>query len=284
MSTFTVDVPLSTAIADLDEALRVLLERELARHGFERVAIVFDAPSREWAAKLTGPAVDLFLYELRESETRAELTPAEQRGGGRATVTAPPLRLELSYAVSAWTKAVEDEHRLLSQVVTILHSYRRLPPELLRDHAGLGDAETSVGRPRENKADFWTSVGGHYKASIDLAVGITIDSGASLARGPEVRTQTLRTRVGAGLVELHRFGGTVRDRTGEPVANAWVALPESGLWTATDRYGRFVLGRVNAGTEPLVVRTLDGQELSVEVTIPGQRADLVIGATKRPRK
>ena len=41
-----IDVPLNTAIADLDEAVRLLLKRELAKHGFEGVEIAFDAPSR----------------------------------------------------------------------------------------------------------------------------------------------------------------------------------------------------------------------------------------------
>lgn len=290
MTAFTVDVPLTTAIADLDEALRRLLERELARHGFDGVAISFDAPSRDWSAKLTGPAVDLFLYDLREAGSRAELTPAERRADGQATVTAPPLRLELSYAVTAWTKAVEDEHRLLSQVVAILHSYRRLPPELLTGpiagNPRLGEAETSVGRPREGKADFWTSVGGQYKASIDFSVIITFDSGASASRGPAVRTQTIRASVSDGrndaVVELHRFGGFLRDSHGAPVAGAWVALPESGLWTATDHHGRFVLNRVQTGKQPLVARTLTGQELTTEVTVPGDRVDLVL-ADVRPQ-
>jgi Pvc16 N-terminal domain/Carboxypeptidase regulatory-like domain len=295
MSSFSVDVPLSTAIADLDEAIRLLLERELGRHGFEGVQIAFDAPARDWSAKLTGPAVDLFLYDLREAADRAELTPTEQRADGRATVIAPPLRLELSYAVTAWTKTVEDEHRLLSQLVAILHSYRHLPPELLGGQLAanprLREAETSVGRPREGKADFWTSVGGQYKASIDFAVILTIDSGASASRGPEVRTQTIRGRLAEGrqdgVVELHRFGGTVHDSAGAPVANAWVALPDSGRWTATDQQGHFVLNRVRAGEQSLVVRALSGQEVVTTVTVPGHRGDIVVGEpgrVTRPRR
>ena len=66
-----VDVPLNTAIADLDEGLRGLLRSDLQRHGFDGVEISFDAPSREWSGKLTGPAVNLFLYDLREARDRA---------------------------------------------------------------------------------------------------------------------------------------------------------------------------------------------------------------------
>ena len=80
----TVDVPLNTAIADLDEALRTLLERELGRHGFEGVEIAFDAPSKEWSGKLTGPTVNLFLYDLREALDRAD-AHALSRGDGMSS-------------------------------------------------------------------------------------------------------------------------------------------------------------------------------------------------------
>jgi hypothetical protein len=285
-----IDVPLNTAIADLDEALRLLLKDELTKHGFEGVEIAFDAPSKEWSGKLTNPTVDLFLYDLREAGDRASLTPSEQRGNGRATVTAPPLRLELSYAITAWTKAVEDEHRLLSQVLAILFSHRRLPAGVLdelRDGASrLRDAETSVGRPREEKADFWTSVGGQYKASIDYVVHIAIESGVSTVRGPEVRMQTLRAslreRPGQTMTELHRLGGTLRGTDGKPVADAWVILPESGLWTATDRDGRFRLSRLEPGMHSVVARTPQGAEVRATVSVPGEQVDLVVGAGGKP--
>src|SRR6266545_514508 len=250
-----VDVPLNTAIADLDEALRRLLRRDLERRGFEGVEVAFDAPSKEWSGKLTNPVVDLFLYDLREAVERAEASPTEHRSNGQAVVAPPPLWLELTYAVTAWTKAVEDEHRLLSQVLAILFSYKRLPEDVLSAQLNGGDrlreAQTSVGRPREEKADFWTSVGGQYKASIDYVVHITIQSGASYTRGPEVRMQTIRTRLADGpvstMTELHRLGGTVRDADERPVADSWVALPDAGRWSATDRDGRFRLERVRPG-------------------------------------
>ena len=47
----TVEVPLNTCLADLDEALRKLIKRELDRHGFEGVEIAFDAPASDWSAR-----------------------------------------------------------------------------------------------------------------------------------------------------------------------------------------------------------------------------------------
>jgi hypothetical protein len=283
-----VEVPLNTAIADLDEALRTLLRRELERHGFEGVEIAFDAPAKDWSGKLTNPTVNLFLYDLREAVERAAITPTEHRANGEASTKPPPLRLELTYAVTAWTKAVEDEHRLLSQVLAILFSYKKLPDEVLESSFDGGsllrEAETSVGRPREEKADFWTSVGGQYKASIDYVVHITVESGATYIRGPEVRMQTVRTRMSDGpartMTELHRVGGTVRDKDGEPVPNAWVAIPNAGTWTATDRDGRFIFNRILPGTHGVIVRTAEGGEADATMDVPGAGVDVIIGAAK----
>jgi hypothetical protein len=285
-----VEVPLNTAIADLDEALRQLLTRELGAHHFEGVEVTFDAPSKEWSGKLTAPTVNLFLYDLREAVERADVTLDERRENGQAHSIPPALRLELTYAVSAWTNAVEDEHRLLSQVLVTLFSYRQLPDDLGPVNANgggsrLGGTQTSVGRPREEKADFWTSVGGEYKASIDYVVHLTIASGARITRGPEVRTGTLRTHVAgqraSTLEEMQAFAGTVRDAGGRPVRGAWVVLPGSGLWTSTDADGRFRLGRVRAGEHRIVVRTPSGEELTSTARVPGDRADLVIAESRR---
>jgi hypothetical protein len=284
-----VDVALNTAIADLDEALRILLRRELDRHGFEGVEIAFDAPAKEWSGKLTGPTVDLFLYDLREALDRATGTSSETRTNGHSVVTKPPLHLELTYAVTAWTKTVQDEHRLLSQVLAVLFSYNELPPDVLAEAAGatLTRAEASVGRPREEKADFWTSVGGQYKASIDYVVHLVIESGATFVRGPEVRTQTVRTRQADGpastLEELHRLGGIVRDPDGQPVADAWVAMPDLGLWTVSDARGRFYFARLRAGDHRMVARSADGTEATGTATLPGTAADLVLGGSARGR-
>jgi hypothetical protein len=284
-----VDVPLNTAIADLDEALRGLLRRELDRHGFEGVLISFDAPAKEWSGKLTGPTVNLFLYDLREALDRSVGSSTERRDNGRAVVITPPLNLELTYAVTAWTKSVEDEHRMLSQVLAILFSYDELPDDVLAGNPGstLKRAEASVGRPREEKADFWTSVGGQYKASIDYVVHIVVESGATFVRGPDVRTQTIRVRQADGppstLEELHRIGGTVSDGDGAPVGQAWIALPDVGLWTASDGAGRFRLGRLRGGRHRVLARSADGREASITIDVPGPSADLVLGV-KTPRR
>ena len=285
-----VEVPLNTAIADLDEGLRGLLRSDLKRHGFDGVEISFDAPSREWSGKLTGPAVNMFLYDIREARDRATSTPETHGAAGEAFMVPPPLRLALTYAVTAWTKAVEDEHRLLSQVLAILFSNARLPRDLLnaRPSNVPGPIDASVGRPREDKADFWSAVGGQYKASIDYVVQFAIESGARFERGPEARTRTVRMRRSDGrradVEELHGLGGTVRDERGEPIAHAWITMPHVGAWAASDLAGRFRFARIASGTHRVVVRTIDGHETAATVTVPGAGVDVVVPSARKRRK
>ena len=119
----TVNVPLNTMLADLDETLRGLLKEELERHGFEGVDIAFDAPSREWSGQLSKPTVNLFLYDLREAEALRTSEWSRIQRDGRTFEGRPPMVMECSYAVTAWTQAVEDEHRLLSQVLSIFFAF-----------------------------------------------------------------------------------------------------------------------------------------------------------------
>lgn len=285
-----VDVPLNTMLADLDETLRTLLQRELERHGFDGAEIAFDAPAREWSGQLSSPTVNLFLYDLRESQEGRPTEWSHDRSNGRARDVRPPMMMECSYAVTAWTKAVEDEHRLLSQVLAVLFAFPTLPldamPPRLQGLAQRFPLEGRIAQPKaDGKADFWNAVGGQYKASLDYVATIACEAGTTLERGPEVRTQTLRPRLADGpastITEMHRFGGTVADTAGAPVAGAWVALPDLGLLATSNPDGRFIFNRVASGTHTVVARTRDGDEAKAEVQVPGTRADLVVGSSRR---
>ncbi|MEW6583368.1 MAG: DUF4255 domain-containing protein, partial [Actinomycetota bacterium] len=237
-------VPLNTMLADLDETVRRLLKREMARHGFDGVELAFEAPSKEWSAQLSVPTVNLFLYDLRESRESRPMDWEPRREGGALVEMRPPLRLDASYAVTAWTREVEDEHRILSQVLAVLYAYPELPGDTLAGTLGMQPTDryplyTRVAQPRsEGGPEFWTAVGGSYKASLDYCVTVSCEPGTAVERGPEVRTQTVRVLdAGNGratLEETHRVGGVVRDADGAPVRDAWVVQQDAGAWAVSD--------------------------------------------------
>src|SRR5918998_246540 len=236
----SVEVPLNTMLADLDESLRGLLKEELERHGFEGIEIAFDAPTREWSGQLSAPAVNLFLYDMRESDEDRPSGWTKQRIGDEFVEGPPPLVMEVSYAITAWAQAVEDEHRLLSQVLAVLYAFPHLPEEVLNGRLRNGSQgltiKAKVGQAKGETADFWTAVGGQYKASLDYVVRLSVEAG-SRRQIPQVRTQTIRTHMidapASAVVEMHRAGGTIADGDGQPLGNVWVTLPESGRWAAT---------------------------------------------------
>jgi hypothetical protein len=284
-----VDVPLNTMLADLDETLRGLLRSELERHGFEGVDIAFDAPAREWSGQLSKPTVNVFLYDLREAEGMRSPEWSAGKRDGRVREGRPPMVMECSYAVTAWTQAVEDEHRLLSQVLAILFAFPELPQDKLNGRLANGSQawpiKARVGQGKGEKSDFWSAVGGQYKVSLDYVVRLSVESGAQLERGPEVRTQTLRTRLADGppraILEMHRTAGRVQDKQGEPLANVWVTLPEVGSWTASAADGRFFFNRLPAGRHRLLARTADGREAVAQLEVPGAGVDLVIDGKQK---
>ena len=290
----SVQVPLNTMLADLDESLRALLKREFARHGFDGVDIAFDAPDKEWAASLSGPAVNLFLFDIREAkEVRPIDWQPEVGNGDRQRELRPPLRVDGSYAVTAWTRAVEDEHRLLSQTMAILYAYPELPPDVLTGPLANGSqrfplrARTAQER-HEDASDFWTAVGGQYKASFNYVVTLSCEAGAALERGPEVRTQTVRIAELDGapstLIEMHRSGGTVTGDDGAPVPDAWVLLQETGRLAVTDARGRFRFDRLQPGRYRAIARSFDGREIAGELDVPGPGLDLTLGQRKPAAK
>jgi hypothetical protein len=207
------------------------------------------------------------------------------------------MMMECSYAVTAWTQAVEDEHRLLSQVLGVLFAFPTLPVDAMTGRmAGLADRFPIEGRiaqaKADGKADFWNAVGGQYKASLDYVITIACESGVAFQRGPEVRTQTLSARLSDGppstITELYRFGGKVLDDEGDPVPDAWVAMPGLGRLASSNREGQFIFNRIGAGKHVIEVRTRDGREASVEVEIPGTPADIVVkdpsGAARKGKR
>lgn len=294
MGTTSIRVPLNTMLADLDETVRQLLRREFTGRGFDGVEIAFDAPGRDWSSQLSAPTVNLFLYDVRQAEDHRPADWQVRTDGGRTVESRPPLRLTASYAVTAWTREVEDEHRLLSQVLAILYAYDTLPADLLA--GGLADTtaqpfplRTRIAEPRQSGSpEFWSSVGGSYKASLDYGVVLSCDSGATVERGPEVLTQTLRMRNldggRASVEDLHRVRGRVRDADGAPVADAWVVMADGAGWVTADEDGRFVFGRVRTGTHALRARAPDGRDGDASGTVPGPEIEITVTAPKRARK
>lgn len=184
-------------IHEIDEALRRLVRDDALRPpggGGASVEVVFDAPTKEWAARRNAPTVNVYLYDIREDlrrRSRGLINEYDERGMVRARI-APPRYVKLSYLVTAWTQRPEDEHRLLSALLLGMIRHEALPAELLTGSVaavGLPVPMTVALPPPEDRAfaDVWTALGGELKPSLDVVISAPLEAGRPVTAGPPVR-------------------------------------------------------------------------------------------------
>ncbi|MET7478639.1 DUF4255 domain-containing protein [Streptomyces sp. NPDC005648] len=199
-------------IHEIDEALRRLLSAQALPGGVAEV--VFDAPTRDWAARRNTPTVDAYLYDIREEVARRERGAMALRDADGAVRERrqPPRWFRLSYLVTAWTKRTEDEHRLLSAVLAGLLPYEVLPAEHLEGSTllVLGAAiPLTVGvPPAESRsiADIWSALGGELKPSLEVVVVAPVPVSPDYKVAPPVLEPTVAQV--RDIANSHDPGGT----------------------------------------------------------------------------
>ncbi|HKG20056.1 MAG TPA: DUF4255 domain-containing protein [Candidatus Limnocylindrales bacterium] len=183
-------------IHDVDDSLLALVRRDAVKG--MTVDVVFEAPTKDWVAKQNTPTIDLYLYDIREDLTRREVTWEDVRDEtGRVTERrSPARRFKLSYLVTAWTNRPEDEHRLLSQLLSCFVRHEMMPTDVLAGALGEQSKPVylNVAQPPtadRSLADIWSALGGELKPSLDLAVIAPIPVDRAETAGPPV-TETPR--------------------------------------------------------------------------------------------
>jgi len=172
-------------INDLDSTLRTLLKRELPPSLASQVTISFDPPDDQFPPQgVTLPAIDLFLYDVRENDVlRSTEWPTGRDSSGVARRSLPLVRVACSYLITAWPgKAsptpAEDEHRMLGAALMVLLRYPTLPSEVLQGQLRSQELPlpTAVLQPDhlQSLGEFWQALGGKPKAALNYRVTIAV--------------------------------------------------------------------------------------------------------------
>jgi len=215
-------------IADLDDTLKQLLIQRTPLDPVQ-VDINFEVPDREWSAGLAKPTLNLYLYDIRENlelrETHWETELQEGRGVGHRHA---PVRIDLAYLITAWTRAIEDEHRLLWQALSTCCRYPLLPAELLQGGLKGQQRPVRLSAARgdgalKDPADFWAALDNQPKPSVNLVVTLELDTEMTTTAPPvtEVRVsvdsfeRAARQRKGALIEEEALPGSGTAARNGE---------------------------------------------------------------------
>ena len=258
---------------DLDHALSNLLLDELPRvverieaDGFD---ITFEVPNRENTGRLTRPTLNLFLYHVREDR---ELRPPPwetRRVNGRYQDRRPPVKIECSYLVTAWSNEVEDEHRLLTGAARVFFRHFVLPPELI-EGALPDDREIRMmvapSGSMQDVIDIWSVLDNDLRPSVRVAVTLPLELDVT-REGPLITERRVAITQEPTLQPLQRpvavSGQLLRE--GEPVASALVRMDRSSGETRVD--GTFDLRGVAAGTATALI-VVDGEMLRLRTDPP----------------
>jgi hypothetical protein len=171
-------------IDDLDRSLAALLEQELPAGLVEQVTVTFAAPNDQFPPPSVAlPAVDLFLYDVRENRELRRVEPRVERSNGVVVQTPPPVRVDCSYLVTAWasdssTTPAFDEHRLLGEVMRVLLRHPTLPEGVLRGSLQAQEqpspATSLQSGHLQNLAEFWQALGGRARAALNYTVTLAV--------------------------------------------------------------------------------------------------------------
>lgn len=274
-------------IHDVDETLRALVRRDVTNGG--GIDVSFEAPTREWAAQRQGPAINLYLYDVREDLERrgAGLEEIRDERGIVVERRRPPRRFRLSYLVTAWTQRAEDEHRLLAALLRSLVDADALPTDLL--HGELVDVAEpipiTVALPTKDRSlsDVWSALGGELKPSLDLVVLTPFGTRSDRAVGPPVLEGPVVNLFGPDGQLLDRRTRRARDAAdaaggapappgaAEVVDGATFATGSAAAAAAQDRVPEGLARRVAAG-EPVPERSgmSRGRRIAI-TTVPPER-------------
>lgn len=269
---------------DLDTTLQAILDDAAAPADLRDADVSFETPDKNHTP---GQAtINLFLYEVNENRDLRDPEPIWRAENGQYTRALPPLRVDCSYLVTAWSnqnaalKAAE-EHRLLGRALAWLTRFDTIPESHFRG--------SLVGQPyppptmvaqmdgKQSISEFWTALGIAPRPAFTATVTIAMDLDVTAPVGPEVITQEVRLGNidGAGESErLFAVAGAVRNAdTDVAMEGATVALQEM-IWLAqTDAAGRFRFVWLAAGAYTLQTSAEGFITATTAITVPGTTAD-----------
>lgn len=279
-------------ISDVDEALRNLILDSLTVSR-QNVDIKYDLPSRDWASRLNRPTIDLFLFDIRENlrlrgAEQARQTPLPD---GRVEIRRNPVRIDLRYLLTAWTKDPEDEHLLLSDALYTLLRNPTIPDkyasEQMRNQQFATILDAAVYQPEhgptEKATEIWGVIGNDIHAGFIVTVTITVDPYEPLVF-PQVSTVTRnvgQTDPGGGraavqkTVEHFDEGFVIKTDKYEP-STLSVVLEERNDVISVDENFRVKLPTLPAGKYHLNVLYRGKILKRQQITIPAEEKTVVL--------
>jgi hypothetical protein len=175
---------------DLDRTLRAVIGAEVPALAADHLH--FEPPDADFTPAV--PAVDLFLYDVRENrELRSNDWQLDRPGNGQVTKHRAPRRVDCSYLITAWAGDPLSEHLLLGQVLQALLRRPVIPGDAAHGELAGQDLPTSILQPTllQGIGEFWQALGNKPRAAVHLTVTVAVQTAVPVAT-TEVREPAVR--------------------------------------------------------------------------------------------
>jgi hypothetical protein len=190
---------------DLDRTLEALLRDELPHQLVQQVTITFAAPDEQFPpTSVSLPAIDLFLYDVRENRTlRTNEWIIERSEDGTGVKKRAPVRVDCSYLITAWANAgsltsAQEEHRLLGETMRVIARNPVIPADVLQgvlrgQEPDMPAVSIQPGH-LQSLAEFWQALGGKPKAALNYTVTMAVEPFSPEDLGILVRDKRIKFR------------------------------------------------------------------------------------------
>lgn len=200
----------------------------------------FDTPDRTWGASITRPTVNLFLWSVQRDESSSPRTISRRATPDGVVDAFHDPVVSLRYLVTAWAGEHRDEHQLLGSVLRCLLAHEVVDtahrPAGLAGYGSLGIQLATSGDQRAS--EFWSSLDGQLKPSLEAEVLVRVPIGAGRPAGPPVDEL---------VTSVHRWDapdpGPDAGRAASATAGAQPTAPEDARLRRTRRGTSSVLSR-----------------------------------------
>jgi len=222
-------------IGDVDSALSQMLSVET--YPGETIQVDLDPPTKDWAARRSGPVLNLFLNDVREDTRRRRANYEDVTDANGIVVSRRPSErtFMFTYALSAWTSRPADDHHLLGAAMIALLQYQNIPVQYT---SGALEVLTKRFRPailnvggvmfsERLATELWSAIGGEYRPILAITVSVELPTGMAVEAGPQqtsppvfnfenTRTGTTSSVQGASpTAPLDEQGNPIRERRRE---------------------------------------------------------------------
>jgi hypothetical protein len=175
---------------DLDRTLRAVIAAEVPDLPGDHLH--FEPPDADFTPAV--PALDLFLYDVRENrELRSNDWQLDRPGNGQVTKQRAPRRVDCSYLITAWAGDPLSEHLLLGRLVTALLRAPVIAGDAPQGELAGQTLPTSLLQPTllQGIGEFWQALGNKPRAAVHLTVTVAVHTAAPVTT-TEVREPAVR--------------------------------------------------------------------------------------------